>query len=118
MDAWVWISQHFYGALVWLTGEAGRLYLAGAVGGAYRALMSERRRWRDGIISVVAGVFSAPYLAPVVLAVLEKAGLQVVDSPNVGVSAGFLAGLTGMSLAKLVVAMIEGQAAKLVGPAK
>lgn len=118
MDIWGWVTQNAYAVCVWLFGEAGRVYLAGAVGGAYRAMMAEKRRWRDGVLSVAAGVTSATYLAPVVMALLDHAGLDIGSRPGMETSAGFLAGLTGMSLAKLAIAIIEGRAAKLGGQAE
>ena len=100
----------------WLAGEAGRAAIAGAAGGLYRWLMQERRRIRDGLVAVVSGAISAQYLGPVVLAVLRLAGLRLGgEGGDLSLTAGFLAGLAGMSIAKLVVATVEAQAQKMRG---
>lgn len=101
--------------LTWLGGEAGKAFIAGAAGGLYRWLMAERRRLRDGVVAVVSGAISASYLGPVVLAILRLSGLKIADGPDLYLTSGFLAGLAGMSIAKLVVALIEAQARKIRG---
>ncbi len=102
-------------AITWLSGEAGKALIAGAAGGFYRWLMAERRRLRDGVVAVVSGAISASYLGPVALAILRLSGLKIDDGPDIYLTSGFLAGLAGMSIAKLVVALIEAQARKLRG---
>lgn len=104
------------GTVTWLATEAGRAVIAGAAGGLYRWMMSERRRLRDGVVAVMSGALSASYLGPVVLALLRKAGLTLTDGPDLYLTAGFLSGLAGMSLAKLAVAIMEAQARRLRGP--
>lgn len=99
----------------YLSGEAGRALVAGAAGGLYRWMMSERRRLRDGVVAAVSGAISASYLGPVVLAILRAAGLKISEGPDLYLTAGFLSGLAGMSIAKLVVAMIEAQARRMRG---
>ncbi|SEP27621.1 hypothetical protein SAMN04490248_1691 [Salinihabitans flavidus] len=103
------------GIVTWLTGEAGRALIAGAAGGLYRWLMQERRRLRDGVVAVLSGAVAAQYLGPVVLALLRMAGLKLTEGPELYLTSGFLAGLAGMSLAKLMVALMEAQAARLRG---
>lgn len=97
------------GAVAWLSGEAGRIVVASGAGGLVRWLASERRRIRDGILSVVAGILVGSYLWPLVLAAL---GLLPGMSPESGDSqamAGFIAGLMGISGAKIVIAVIEAR---------
>lgn len=103
------------GATTWLAGEAGRAMVAGAAGGLFRWLMQERRRLRDGLVAVGAGVIAANYLAPVVLAILSLAGLDLAKVDGIDATGGFLAGLAGMSLAKLSLAIMEAQANRLRG---
>lgn len=105
------------GVVTWLTGEAGRAMIAGAAGGLYRWMMQEKRKLGEGVLAVLGGALASQYLGPVVLAVLRLAGLKLADSPELYLTSGFLAGLAGMSIAKLVVAMIEAQVAKLRGQA-
>lgn len=102
--------------LTWLGGEAGRAVIAGAAGGLYRWLMQEKRRLRDGAVAVAAGALSAQYLGPVVMAGLRLAGLNLKGTEaELAPTAGFLAGLAGMSIAKMVVALMEAQAARMRG---
>ena len=96
--------------LVWIGGEAGKVVVAGAAGGLLRWLMQERRRVRDGIVSVTGGVIASVYLGPVVAAILAAAVGPVADAT----AAGFIAGLAGMSLAKIIVAIVESQANRLL----
>ncbi|KJS45248.1 MAG: hypothetical protein VR71_02230 [Roseovarius sp. BRH_c41] len=93
----------------WLSGEVGRVLLAGASGGLVRWLVQEKRRLRDGVIAVVAGAPSAFYLGPAVPGLMEFAGMRVADSPNMTQTFGFLAGLGGMSLAKALIGLIEAR---------
>lgn len=105
----------FYAGLIvaWLAGEAGRAALAGAAGGLVRWLTSERYRLRDGVVSVVAGALMARYASPVMLALLEKWLGEM--SGDVAGAAGFAAGLAGMSLAKLIMGMIDANSRRFSG---
>lgn len=94
-------------AAVWFGGESGRIVVAGGAGGFARWFQSERRRIRDGILAVLGGALSATYLWPVpfhflgmVLGALEK------TSENTAMAA-FLAGALGMSLVKVLSALVE-----------
>lgn len=100
-------------ALTWLGGEVGRVALAGAAGGFVRGLMSERFRLRDGLIAVASGMLMARYATPMMLAMIES-WLGPLKGDVAG-AAGFAAGLAGMSLTKLVIALIEGHAKRLNG---
>lgn len=100
-------------AATWLAGEAGRAFVAGVAGGFVRWLMAERRRLRDGMVSVVAGGLMSLYASPVMLAVLER-WLGDLSGNTTG-AAGFAAGLAGMSLAKLILGAIEAHARRMGG---
>jgi hypothetical protein len=102
-------------AVAWLSGEMGRVVVAGAAGGLYRWLMEERKRLREGIIAIVSGAVGSVYLGPIVMRLLEIGGLSVTGHPSGYMTAGFLAGMTGVSLAKVAIAVIEVQAKKLRG---
>lgn len=97
----------------WLSGEAGKAGIAGAAGGLVRWLMSETRRVREGIISVVSGALMAHFGTPLMLALLEKSMGELKG--EAGYTAAFCSGLVGMSLAKLVIAYIERHGRKLGG---
>jgi hypothetical protein len=103
----VWLALS--AVVVWLGGEVGRAAIAGAAGGLLRYLMQERLRFRDGIVSVTGGVIASIYLGPVVGAILTVAVGPIADAA----ASGFIAGLAGMSLAKVIVAIVETQAKKL-----
>lgn len=97
----------------WLSAEAGKASVAGAAGGFVRWLMSEKRRVRDLMISVITGALMAHFGTPLMLALLEKAMGELKG--DAGYTAAFCSGLAGMSLAKLVIAYIERHGRKLGG---
>lgn len=99
--------------ITWLGGEIGRLAVAGAAGGLVRALMSERRRFRDGVLAVIAGALMARYATPVTLAMLESY-LGALKGDVVG-AAGFATGIMGMSLAKFTLGILEAQTKRING---
>ena len=99
----------------WLTGEIGRTMIAGGAGGFYRWFMSEKRKLRDGAVSVIAGMISAVYFSPIVLAGIEKMIGDLGDSVGVQNTSAFCAGLVGMSVSKIVIAGLENQADKMTG---
>ena len=99
----------------WLSGEMGRVVIAGAAGGLYRWLMDERKRIRDGVVAIFSGAVGSVYLGPIVMRLLELGGLSLVGHPTGYMTAGFLAGMTGVSLAKVAIAIIEVQARRLRG---
>ncbi|AZV00216.1 hypothetical protein pben1_p59 [Paracoccus phage vB_PbeS_Pben1] len=106
----------FYAAMVgaWITGEAGRAALAGAAGGLVRWWMTVGKcRLRDGAVMAAAGSLMSLYFSPVMLALLER-WIGEIRGDAAG-AAGFASGLAGMSLAKLVLGVIEAHARKLGG---
>ena len=116
-DPTLWDRLVIYGSSViaWASGEAGRAIVAGAAGGLHRWLMSETRRLLDGVVAVVSGAIAAQFFGPVVIALLNVAGLRLQSGPDLDMTAGFIAGLLGMSLSKLIVAIVEAQARRLLG---
>ena len=92
-----------------LGGKTGKAVLAGAAGGLLRWLMQERRRPRDGIVSVTGGVIASIYLGPVVGAIMTQS-MGPIGSTQ---ASGFVAGLAGMSLAKMIVAIVETAAGRM-----
>lgn len=95
--------------VLWLGRETGKAVLAGAAGGLLRWLMQERRRLRDGIVSVTGGVIASIYLGPVVGAIMTQS-MGPIGSTQ---ASGFVAGLAGMSLAKMIVAIVETAAGRM-----
>lgn len=107
-----WIGQTVAAITTWVAGETGRAMVAGAAGGLMRWLGQERRRLRDGALAVASGSLAALYLAPVVIGVLAALGLNLGADEAADRAAGFLAGLAGMSIAKVAIALIETWAAR------
>lgn len=110
-NAMLWIG--LVGA--WLAGEGLKAPLAGAAGGLVRWLMSEKRRVREGIVSVLTGGLMAEFATPLTLAMLEKWVGEMHGDASYG--AAFFTGVVGMSMGKLVLAYIEGQHRKFKGDA-
>lgn len=97
------------GAMAWLTGEAGRIMVASGAGGLVRWLASERRRIRDGILSVIGGILVGSYLWPLVLTVIGQLPNVAPESGDAKAMAGFIAGMMGISGAKIVLALVESR---------
>lgn len=113
----LWMTALTYGGMVatWATGEAGKIFVAGGAGGMFRWLMASRRSLRDGAVAVVAGAIVARYMWPFTLALIEKSFPGIGQSPDAIGMAAFASGLGGMSIAKLVIAVIEVRARKVEG---
>lgn len=95
---------------VWLGGEGGRVIVAGGLGGLMRWLHSEKRRIQDGALAVVGGAVAARYLWPVPLRLMEVLTGPLELSPENTAMAAFLAGALGMSLVKVLTAVVETRA--------
>ncbi|WP_166416225.1 hypothetical protein [Cochlodiniinecator piscidefendens] len=104
-------------ALTWMGGEVGRVLVAGGFGGFFRWMLSNKRRLWDGLFSVLGGLISAKNLSPDALVIVEKSIDDLGNGPDVVASAAFIAGLAGMSVTKIVIAIVETQAARIKGPA-
>lgn len=102
-----YIGQMVAAVTTWVAGETGRAMVAGAAGGLLRWLGQESRRLWDGAVAVATGSLAALYMAPVVTGVLAAVGLDLGAGEAADRAAGFLAGLAGMSIAKVVIALIE-----------
>lgn len=112
---WDWFWQAATAAATWLAGETGSRMVAGAAGGLMRWGGQAQRRLLDGVLAVLSGSVAALYLAPVVVAVMRVMQVDIGDDAAGQRTAGFIAGLMGMSLAKVVIAMIETWAAQRQG---
>lgn len=99
-------------AVVWFGGESGRIIVAGGVGGLARWFQSEKRRIRDGMLAVCGGAMVASFLWPAPLHIIGTITGALEKSPeNIAMSA-FLAGTLGMSLVKVLMAMVEARSPK------
>ena len=101
--------------VIWLSGEGGRIIVAGGAGAMVRWLQGEKRRIRDGALAAAGGAVSAYYLWPIPLLLLSSFSGQLERTPEHMVMAGFLTGALGMSFVKIVTAMLEARAKKIGG---
>lgn len=101
--------------LAWVSGEAGRIFVAGGAGGLTRWLISETRSVRNGAIQVTSGAMAAHYLWPWMHSVVSVIFGPMGDSPDAKVTAGYVAGLVGISAAKIIIAVVESRARKMGG---
>lgn len=99
-------------AVVWVGGESGRIVVAGGAGGLARWFQSEKRRIRDGVLAAFGGALSATYLWPVPLHLIGVVTGPLDVTPENTAMAAFLTGAMGMSLVKVMTAMIEARAKK------
>lgn len=103
--------------LTWLAGSAGQVALAGAAGGAVRWWLGRPQmsiaHLISGAGSVITGAIFARYFAPITLALIEKWVGPLGDGAFA--TAAFAAGLGGMSIAKIIIAAIEGAGSKIGG---
>lgn len=96
----------------WISGEAGKVAVAGGAGGVIRWLASEKRRIRDGIVAAFAGMLLGRYLWPVTLHLLELLPGELGKGPDAIAVAGCIAGMGGISVAKITIAGLEARARK------
>lgn len=114
LGVWATLFASIAAAGAWLTGETGKIMVAGGLGGLVRALTSEQRKLRDGVLAAIGGGVTGVYLWPLGLhlpAIFGKAPFPETPS-NVAMSA-FLLGSMGTSTVKIIAAFLEARAAKL-----
>jgi len=102
--------------LAWLSGEAGRIFVAGGAGGLTRWLLSEGRTVRNGVIQVTSGALAAHYLWPWTHGVMAMIFGAMGDTPDAKVTSGYVSGLIGISAAKIIIAVVEARARRLGDP--
>jgi hypothetical protein len=98
-----------------VAGEGGRIAIAGGAGGLARWLNAERRRVRDGVIAAAGGLVAGTYLWPLVLAVIGVPFGGLDETPNNIAMAAFVAGALGMSIVKVITAMVEARIKSAAG---
>jgi hypothetical protein len=105
-------------AILWLTGESGRVLIASGMGGFVRWMAIEKRRIRTGIAGITGGMIVGYYCWPIMLHVPRLFGADAFDrTPESTAMAGFLAGTMGVSGVKIFLAVLEARAARLAGGA-
>ena len=107
-----------WGSIVvaWLSGEAGRIFVAGGAGGMTRWLLSESRTVRNGVIQVSLGALAAHYLWPWMYGLMTMIFGSMGEGPDAKVTAGYVSGLVGISAAKIIIAVVEARAKRLGEP--
>lgn len=106
-------------ALTWISGETGRVIVASGMGGLSRWLVAEKKRIRDGVLSVIGGVIVGKNMWPAVLAapdwLPEWMGASALEpTPDNIAMAAFVAGTVGMSAIKIGTALFEAYGMSLV----
>lgn len=99
-----------YGAagLAWLSGESGRIYIAGGSGGLVRWLSSDKRRIRDGVVSMVVGVIVGQYAWPIGFYIPKVIfDRDIPETTNMITMFALITGGFGMSAAKIVLASLH-----------
>lgn len=98
----------------WLTGETGRVMLAGGAGGMARWLFEPRLRLVDGLVFVISGLIGAAYVAPAALYFAAHYWPMIAGMPSAHTTTGFLIGAFGVGLGKIVVAVIAARGKAIV----
>lgn len=105
----LWDATLVFGgaAMVWLGGEAGRTAIAGGAGALVRWWASERRSLRNGVIQAVTGAIVATYMWPLVFGILNYFIPALEKDMETIAASSFVAGMLGMSVAKIALALVE-----------
>ncbi len=116
------ITATIGGAIAWLTGEAGKQWLAGGAGGLLRWALAGRTgafwSWLwSGIAQTFGGALTAYYGWPIVLRIIETftgdLGAPGLDPQSIA-TASFIAGMLGISAAKIIMAAFDKRGAQLL----
>lgn len=98
--------------LAWMTTDAGKAALAGALGGLVRWL-TLRERWQDGAMSLIVGSICALYLGPLVEPILEPVIGKIAPDGDADGFAAFVVGLGGISIASVLIEIFRARAGKV-----
>lgn len=94
--------------LGWLSSDAGRAAVAGALGGIVRWI-TLRERPREALGSLVVGAISAVYLGPLVAPLLEPVVGAIAPKGDASGFAAFVVGLGGISIASFLIEVIRAR---------
>jgi len=99
---------------LWLTGETGRIMVAGGLGGLTRWLANEKRRARDGALAMLGGVVTGHYMWPIGLHLPRIIGGDPFpETPSNIALAAFIVGTMGVSAVKIITAVVEQRASAM-----
>ncbi len=116
VSLWDQIVALLGAAVMWFTGESGRVLIASGLGGLVRWFADEQRRIKTGIIAIVGGAIVGYYCWPILLHLPALwSGSPMEKTPEAIAMSGFLAGTMGVSGVKILAAVLEARAAKLKG---
>ncbi|WP_298491523.1 hypothetical protein [uncultured Maritimibacter sp.] len=117
-DRWVhvWETAVTWAAvmLAWAAGDLGSRIIAGGAGGGLRWAASEGRNLKTFAGAIIAGMICAKYMAPALVTIWETYVGPFADLRDAYQTCGFLSGMIGMTGVRLVAAIIEGRARRLV----
>lgn len=110
-------------AIAWIAGESGRVVVASGAGGMANWLNRRPHRIRDGVVAVTGGLLCGTYGWPAVFWISQfvpHGGMA--ETPNNIALAAFCSGAIGMSVVKIITAVVEtklaGAAGKFLGDDK
>jgi hypothetical protein len=111
---WIWDFIVWFGlaAAIWISGEAGRIAVAGGAGAIVRWWASEQRSLRNGVVQTVSGALVATYMWPLVFGVLNYFLPIIEKDPQTIAACAFVAGMMGISVAKIFLALMENFASQ------
>jgi hypothetical protein len=109
---YLWLGLGALGA--WLTGESGRIMIAGGLGGLVRWFFEARLRLLDAVVFVSSGMIAAVYLAPAALYMASHFYPMIANMPSAQFTFGHLVGLFGMAVGKIVFAVLTARGKAMV----
>lgn len=112
-----WGTLKLWGGLflTWAAGSTGQAMIAGSAGGFVRWVFEKKageqktgaRLLLDGLVAVIMGAIFARYFGPVAEAVIANFIGELGE--GAAGTAAFAAGLSGMSITKIVIAAVDAQ---------
>jgi len=94
-------------AALWIGGEVGRVIVAGGAGALVRWWASEKRTLGAGVVQTITGAVVAKFLWPLVFAITQFVLPSLEREPDTIAACAFVAGMMGISAAKIIVAIVE-----------
>ncbi len=102
--------------LDWMMNDTTAAAIAGALGGVVRWL-TLRHDWREGAVAIVVGSICAIYLGPLVEPLLDPVIGRIAPDNDATGFASFITGLGGISIAGLILDVINVRRKQIGGDA-